>query len=102
MEKESPDLRAVLSDLTAIKEAFLKSSSIFRFFDASGLLRGVLLIGGILIALFTAAFHLLIEHYGAFAAVPAPYKALLWILLALSILLTAYLKINNFLRAHAW
>ena len=98
MKKEAPNLDEVLSDLAAIKEAFLKSSGIFRFFDAGGLLRGVLLIGGILIAFFAAAFHLLAEQYGTFAAAPAPYKALFWILLALSIVLTAYLKINNFLR----
>jgi len=98
MEKETPDLRAVLSDLTAIKEAVLKSNNIFRFFDAGGLLRGVLLIGGILIALFAAAFHLLAEHYGTFAAAPAPYKALFWILLAIAIVFTAYLKMNNFLQ----
>ncbi|NLA46797.1 MAG: hypothetical protein GX866_04555, partial [Firmicutes bacterium] len=59
MEKETPGLNEALSDLAAIKEAFLKSSGIFRFFDAGGLLRGVLLIGGILIAFFAAAFHLL-------------------------------------------
>ncbi|HOJ83855.1 MAG TPA: hypothetical protein PLZ49_02415 [Bacillota bacterium] len=98
MKKEAPNLDEVLSDLAAIKEAFLKSSGIFRFFDAGGLLRGVLLIGGILIAFFAAAFHLLVKHYGTFAAAPAHYKALFWILLALSIPLTAYLKINNFLR----
>ncbi len=98
MEKETPELREVISDLTAIKEALSKSNSIFRFLDAGGILRSVLLIGGILIALYATAFHLLSEYYGTFAAAPAHYKALFWILLAISIVFTAYLKINNFLR----
>ncbi len=98
MEKETSDLREVIADLTSIKEALSKSGSIFRFIDAGGVLRGILLISGVMIAAFSAAFYYLFEHYGSFAALPVHIKALLWVLIGLSVSLIGVFKIRNFLQ----
>lgn len=99
MEKGTPDLKEVIADLTSIKEALSKSGSIFRFIDVGGVLRSILLISGLLIAAFSAAFYYLFEHYGSFAAAPSQIKIVIFVLLGLSLSLIGVLKIRNFLQS---
>jgi hypothetical protein len=98
MDEKEQGLQEVIADLTRIKEALSRSNSIFRFIDAGGALRGILLISGLLIAAFSAAFYGLSARYGAYAAAPVQFKALLWVLVGLSLPLIGYLKARNFLQ----
>lgn len=98
MDKGTPDLSEVIADLTSIKEALSKSGSIFRFIDAGGVLRSILLISGVLIAAFSTSFYYLFEYYGSFVAAPAALRIAIFVLLGLSLLLIGVLKIRNFLQ----
>lgn len=98
MDKESPELREVTADLKLIRDAISKSDNFFRFIDAGGALRGILLAGGLLIAAFSAVFYYLQELYGSFEAIPVNLRIIMFVLVGLSALAIGYLKIRNFVR----
>lgn len=98
MEKESPDLREVIADLKLIREAVGKSDGILRFMDAGGALRGILLAFGLLLTVISAVFYFLIERYGAFEAIPADFRIILFVLIGLSVAGIGYWKIRNLVR----
>lgn len=98
MTQKAHELQEIISDLTSIKEALAKSGSIFRFIDAGGILKSVLLLIGIFIGIYATAFHFLLEHYGTFTEIPLQIRCPIWILLLLSILFIGYLKTKRFLQ----
>jgi hypothetical protein len=99
VDKGSPDLWKVIADLKLIKEAVSKSDSVFRFIDAGGALRGILLAAGLLIAGFSTVFYYLLEQYGSFTAIPLNYRLILFALIGLSGFGIGYLKSRNFFNS---
>lgn len=97
MNKTAPDLREILDDLRRIKEAVSKSDSIMSFIDAGGAVRGILLAGGLLIALFSTVFYYLLEQYGSFAGIPVTVRTILFVLIGLAWAGIGYIKVRNIL-----
>ncbi len=95
MDKHEPDLREIVDDLKRIKVAVSKSDSIMNFIDAGGAVRGILLAGGLLIALFSGAFYYLLEQYGSFAAFPVNIRVMLFVLIGLAWAGLGYVKVRN-------
>ncbi|HSW35612.1 MAG TPA: hypothetical protein VLH18_03320 [Candidatus Limnocylindrales bacterium] len=98
MERYAQALGEVIADLKLIKEAVSKSDNIIRFIDTRGALKGVLLGGGLIIALFSLAFYVLVSYYGTFAAIPFNIRTTLFILIGLAWCIIGYLKIFNILK----
>ena len=95
MDKNEPDLREIVDDLKRIKAAVSKSDSIMNFIDAGGAVRGILLAGGLLIALFSGVFYYLLEQHGSFAAIPVNIRVMLFVLIGLTWACMGYVKVRN-------
>lgn len=99
MDKKAQELEEVIADLKLVKEAVSKSASIIRFIDMRGALKNVLLIAGLMVALFSLLFYLMIESYGSYASIPLGIKASLFVLIGIFWCLIGYMKIRNFLKS---
>ncbi len=99
MAKQSQELREVISDLQLIKAAVSKSDSLIKFIDTRNSIKAVLLIAGLLIAVFSALFYYLIEIYGSFSAVPPGIRITLLVVIGLACCLLGYMKLGNFLKS---
>lgn len=98
MEKQSQELGELIADLKLIKEAVSKSDGILRFIDTGGAMRSVLLLSGLLIALFSGLFYSLIANYGSLSAVPLNIRIALYLLIGFAWCTTGFLKIRNFMK----
>ena len=95
MAKHEADLKEIIDDLKRIKAAVSKSDSMMNFIDAGGAVRGILLAGGLLIALFSGVIYYLLEQHGSFAAIPANLRVLLFMLIGLAWAGIGYMKVRN-------
>ncbi len=99
MDKHEPDFREIVDDLKRIKAAVSKSDSIMNYIDAGGAVRGILLAGGLLIALFSGVFYYLLEQHGSFAAIPANLRVMLFVLIGLAWAGIGYVKVRNIMAS---
>ena len=99
MTRDKKELEEVIADLRLIKEAVSKSDSFFRFIDMRWAMRSILLIAGLMIALFAGIFYYLVDYYGSFPEIPSQLRIALFILAGLAWCGLGYLKLNNFLKS---
>ncbi|MDW7739052.1 MAG: hypothetical protein SCJ97_03195 [Bacillota bacterium] len=99
MDNKPQELKEVIADLQLIKEAIIKSDSIFNFIDIRKAVRSVTLIAGLIIAFFAVVSYYLGEYYESFGAVPLGIRIALYILIGLACCLVGFLKIGNFLKS---
>ncbi len=99
MDNKSQELGELIADLKLIKEAVSKSGSIVIFLDTRWALKGVLMLAGFMIALFSAAFHYMVGQYGSFFAAPLVLRVIFFVLIGLAWFTIGYMKLNNFLKS---
>ena len=99
MIRDKNELEDVIADLQLIKEAVSKSDSFFRFIDTRRAIRSVLLVAGLLVALFAGIFYYLADYYGSFPEIPFQLRMTLFILAGLAWCGLGYLKLTNFLKS---
>jgi hypothetical protein len=97
VDKKTQELGEVIADLKLIKEAVSKSDSFFRFIDTRRAMRGVMLVGGLMIVFFSGLFYYLLSGYGSFMAIPFQFRVILLVLVGLCWLALGFIKARGFL-----
>ena len=70
-------------DISFVKKAIEKNSSILRQIDFRRSLRAVVLLTALSVFFFCGLFHVLIRHFGSFTAIPSSLKAIAFCAIAL-------------------
>jgi hypothetical protein len=70
-------------DISFVKKAIEKNSSILRLIDFKRSLRPVVLLSALSVFFFCGLFYMLIRHFGGFAAIPSSLKAIAFCAIAL-------------------
>ncbi|HMD68671.1 MAG TPA: hypothetical protein VKF42_07285 [Chitinivibrionales bacterium] len=86
-------------DISFVKKAIEKSSSILRQIDFRSSLRLAALLAGISVFAFCGLFYFLIGHFGGFAAIPASVKAVAFCAAALDLSVLGILKNMGVLKS---
>ena len=86
-------------DISFVKKAIEKNSSILNQIDFRSSLRLTVLLSGISVLFFCGLFHLLIKHFGGFAAIPASQKAIAFCAIALDGVVLGVLKNTGVLKS---
>jgi hypothetical protein len=86
-------------DISFVKKAIEKNTSILQRIDFRSSLRLVSLVSGLSVFLFCGAFHLLIKKYEAFSEIPTPIKAVLFSAIALIAMVLGVLKNTGILKS---
>ena len=97
MKEKKRDIDQVVEQLVAIQDVLQKSDQVFRFFNFSKAIRGSLLIGGILITLFSSTLYALEKSYSSFMDIPIHLKIIIlsfYVLAALG--LTVYKTFSTY------
>jgi hypothetical protein len=79
-------------DISFVKKAIEKNSSILKLIDFRRSLRLVVLLSAFSVFLFCGLFHVLIRHFGGFAAIPNSLKAITLCAIALDAAALGILK----------
>lgn len=87
----------ILEDIRFIKEA-LKNNSILRYIPIYEGIKNVALFSGIFIVVFCLAIIWIADYYGSYRNAPDFIKFAAFVVLGLTLIGLAYLKINTFLR----
>ncbi len=100
MDALSPELIDQLAqDIAFVKKAIEKNSSILNRIDFRGSLRLTVLLSAISVFVFCGLFHILMKHFGGFAAIPVYLKAIVFSAIALDFTLLGILKNFGVLRS---
>jgi len=86
-------------DISFVKKAIEKNSSILRQIDFRTSLRLVVLVTAIATFFFCGTFHLLIRHFGSFAAIPGAIKSVVFCAIALVAVIIGILKNTGVLKS---
>jgi hypothetical protein len=86
-------------DISFVKKAIEKNSSILNQIDFRSSLRLTVLLSGISVFFFCGLFYLLIKHFGGFAAIPASQKAIAFCAIALDGVVLGVLKNTGVLKS---
>jgi hypothetical protein len=86
-------------DISFVKKAIEKNSSILRQIDFRASLRLVVLVSAVATFFFCGLFHMLVRHFGTFAAIPTPLKAISFSAIALVAALIGIFKNTGVLKS---
>jgi hypothetical protein len=86
-------------DISFVKKAIEKNSSILRQIDFRTSLRLVVLVTALATFFFCGVFHVLIRHFGAFSAIPTPTKAIAFCAIALVVAFIGIFKNTGVLKS---
>jgi hypothetical protein len=86
-------------DISFVKKAIEKNSSILNQIDFRSSLRLTVLLSAVSIFLFCGLLHLLSRHFGGFTLIPASIKALVFCAAALDLMLLGILKNAGVLKS---
>jgi hypothetical protein len=86
-------------DISFVKKAIEKNSSILRQIDFRSSLRLVTLISGISIFFFCGLFHFLMKHFNGFSGIPTSMKAVFFSAIALIAIMLGFLKNTGILKS---
>jgi hypothetical protein len=86
-------------DISFVKKAIEKNSSILNQIDFRSSLRITVLLSAISVFFFCGVSHLLIRHFGGFASIPASVKAIVFCAAAFDLALLGVLKNTGVLKS---
>jgi uncharacterized membrane-anchored protein len=86
-------------DISFVKKAIEKNTSILRQIDFRSSLRLVALVCGLSVFLFCGLFHFLMKHYNGYSGIPTSIKAALFCAIALIAIVLGVLKNTGILKS---
>ncbi len=100
MDAFSPEqIDQLAQDISFVKKAIEKNSSILNRIDFRNSLRLTVLLSALSVFLFCGLIHLLSAHFGGFASIPASIKAIVFCAAALDLALLGVLKNTGVLKS---
>jgi len=85
-------------DISFVKKAIEKNSSILRQIDFRSSLRLVVLMTALATFLFCGVFHVLMKHFGSFSAIPTAIKAIVFCAIAFVVAIIGIAKNTGVLK----
>jgi hypothetical protein len=86
-------------DISFVKKAIEKNSSILRQIDFRSSLRLVSLVSGLSVFFFCGLFHLMMKHFNGFSGIPTSLKAIAFSAIALIAIVLGFLKNTGILKS---